>query len=322
MSADLAIRTDGLSRHFGPANARVKAVDGISLEIPRAQIYGFLGPNGSGKTTLIRTLCGLLTPTSGTAEVLGLNIPQDAEVLRERIGYMTQRFSLYEDLTVVENLRFFGEVFDLDRARIEDRIGALLAEYNLEDLKDRPAQAMSGGQRQRLALSVATLHEPELLFLDEPTSAVDPENRRDFWEALFALVNKGTTILVSTHYMDEAERCHSLAILDEGHLVITGSPDTLMDEIDAKVITVDTPEPAGAKQALVRVPGIISVAQLGQRLHVLIERRVDDPQDLVEHSLAASNVEGVVRPVRASIEDVFVMATRSQLHREREAVTG
>lgn len=318
---DLAIRTTKLSRYFGPAKARVKAVDGISLEIPRAQIYGFLGPNGSGKTTLIRTLCGLLTPTSGTAEVLGLNIPQDAEVLRERIGYMTQRFSLYDDLTVLENLRFFGEIFDMDRTRIEDRIGALLAEYNLGDLKDRPANAMSGGQRQRLALSVATLHEPELLFLDEPTSAVDPENRRDFWEALFALVNRGTTILVSTHYMDEAERCHALAILDKGRLVATGSPDTLMDEIDAQVITVETPEPAGAKQVLAGLPGIISVAQLGQRLHVLIERHEGDPQGLVEAALATKSLAGVVVPVRASIEDVFVMATRNGRHHTREAAT-
>lgn len=321
MSADLAIRTESLSRHFGSPKARVKAVDGVSLEIPRAQIYGFLGPNGSGKTTLIRTLCGLLTPTSGTAEVLGLSIPRDAEVLRERIGYMTQRFSLYEDLTVLENLRFFGEIFDMDRTRIEDRIDALLAEYNLGDLKDRAANAMSGGQRQRLALSVATLHEPELLFLDEPTSAVDPENRRDFWEALFALVNKGTTILVSTHYMDEAERCHALAILDKGRLVATGSPDDLMDGIDAQVITVDTAWPAEAKQVLVALPGIISVAQLGQRLHVLIERHVTDPQGLVEAALATRSLAGAVTPVRASIEDVFVMATRGALPPGGEAAT-
>lgn len=321
MNTDLAIRTQSLSRYFGSTKAPVKAVDGISLEIPRARIYGFLGPNGSGKTTLIRTLCGLLTPTSGTAEVLGLSIPRDAEVLRERIGYMTQRFSLYEDLTVLENLRFFGEIFDMDRTRIEDRIGALLVEYNLGDLKDRHASTMSGGQRQRLALSVATLHEPELLFLDEPTSAVDPENRRDFWEALFALVNKGTTILVSTHYMDEAERCHALAILDKGRLVATGSPDTLMDEIDAQVITVETPEPAEAKQVLAGLPGIISVAQLGQRLHVLIERHEGDPQGLVEAALATKSLAGVVVPVRASIEDVFVMATRNGAHRTREAAT-
>jgi ABC-2 type transport system ATP-binding protein len=295
-----------LSRHFGD----VRAVDGISLEIPRAGIYGFLGPNGSGKTTMIRMLCGLLTPTAGTAEVLGLQIPRDAEILRERIGYMTQRFSLYEDLTVRENLRFFGEVFDLDASRIEERINALLGEYNLTELRDRAAADMSGGQRQRLALCVATLHEPELLFLDEPTSAVDPQNRRDFWEALFALVDKGTTILVSTHYMDEAERCHGLGVLDRGKLVATGSPDALMDGIDAQVLTVETGEPGRAKLALESLTGIISVAQLGQRLHVLFERGAREPAAQIERALAANSLEGVVKPVRASIEDVFVMATR------------
>lgn len=314
MNGDIAIRTTGLSRHFGD----VKAVDGISLEIPRAGIYGFLGPNGSGKTTMIRMLCGLLTPTAGTAEVLGLQIPRDAEILRERIGYMTQRFSLYEDLTVRENLRFFGEVFGLDVSRIEDRIKALLGEYRLTELRDRPAADMSGGQRQRLALCVATLHEPELLFLDEPTSAVDPQNRRDFWEALFALVDKGTTILVSTHYMDEAERCHGLGVLDKGKLVATGSPDALMDDIDAQVITVDTREPGSAKLALESLTGIISVAQLGQRLHVLFERVAREPVSQIEKALLANSLEGVVKPVRASIEDVFVMATRGA--REEEAV--
>ncbi len=313
MTTDVAIRTDALSRHFGD----VKAVENVSLEVPRARIYGFLGPNGSGKTTMIRMLCGLLTPTRGTAEVLGLEIPDDAEALRQRIGYMTQKFSLYDDLTVLENMRFFGEIFDMEPARIKTRIAALLEDYDLEELKGRQAHTMSGGQRQRLALAVATLHEPELLFLDEPTSAVDPENRREFWEALFVLVEQGTTILVSTHYMDEAERCHNLGILDKGRIVATGTPDALMDNIDARVLTIETSQPGDAKQALSNVAGIISVAQLGQRLHILLDPEVQEPVRRVEDALGSRSVAATVTPVRASIEDVFVMATRGKTRRQR-----
>ncbi|HXX48661.1 MAG TPA: ABC transporter ATP-binding protein, partial [Myxococcota bacterium] len=206
------MRTRGLTRRFG----RTTAVDGVDLDIPRRAIYGFLGPNGSGKSTAIRMLCGLLTPSAGTASVLGLEVPRDAELLRRKIGYMTQRFSLYEDLSVGENLAFLAEIYSLPRAAARARIELLLDEFHLRELRDQRSGTMSGGQRQRLALAGATLHEPELLFLDEPTSAVDPQSRRDFWEALYALVERGTTILVSTHFMDEAERCHELAILDRG----------------------------------------------------------------------------------------------------------
>jgi ABC-2 type transport system ATP-binding protein len=311
VSEGFAIETDAISKSFGS----VKAVDAVSLQIPRAKIYGFLGPNGSGKTTIIRMLCGLLRPTSGHAEVLGLKVPEQAEKLRRRIGYMTQNFSLYDDLTVLENLRFFGEVFGLTRSKIEQRLDMLLGEYDLHALKDRQAHAMSGGQRQRLALSVAILHEPELLFLDEPTSAVDPQNRRDFWEALFKLIDQGTTILVSTHYMDEAERCHGLAILDEGQLVASGSPDQLMDDIPARVVTVETDvteDTAKAKAALIGQREVYSVAQLGQRLHVLLDPTTQDPTGKVSESLSGNGIAGKATSVRASIEDVFVMATREQ----------
>jgi ABC-2 type transport system ATP-binding protein len=199
VSADLAIEAHGLTRRFGDH----VAVNQIDLAIPRARIYGFLGPNGSGKTTTIRMLCGLLRPSAGEARVLGCQIPRDANALRRKIGYMTQRFSLYDELTVRENLEFMGEVYTLPAARRRQRVDALLTDFHL-DRPDQRAGTMSGGQRQRLALAAALIHEPELLFLDEPTSAVDPQNRRDFWESLFQLVDRGTTILVSTHYMDEA----------------------------------------------------------------------------------------------------------------------
>ncbi len=190
--------------------------------------------------------------------------------LRLLIGYMTQRFSLYEELTVRENLDFMGEIYSLPPVHRRQRVDALLAEFHL-DRPDQRAGTLSGGQRQRLALAASLIHEPELLFLDEPTSAVDPQNRREFWESLFALVERGTTILVSTHYMDEAERCHALAILDDGRLVAAGEPRDLAAQIGAVVLEVETPEIREARAALAGVPGLWSVAQLGTRLHALID---------------------------------------------------
>ncbi len=208
---ELAIKTKGMTKRFGG----MTAVDSLDLEIPRGTIYGFLGPNGCGKSTSIRMLTGLLSPTEGEVSVLGLSVPGDAEKLRLRIGYMTQKFSLYDNLTVRENLEFVRQIYGLGKTG-KQRVEELLSLYGLSDRQKQMAGSMSGGQKQRLALAAATIHQPELLFLDEPTSAVDPENRRDFWERLFDLCNDGTTILVSTHYMDEAERCHQLAILEQG----------------------------------------------------------------------------------------------------------
>jgi ABC-2 type transport system ATP-binding protein len=308
-----AIRTRNLTRRFGA----ITAVDHVDLEIPRAQIYGFLGPNGSGKSTTIRMLCGLLTPSEGEAEVLGLRVPRDAEALRLKIGYMTQRFSLYEDLSVRENLAFIGEIYSLPRRRRLERIDALLAEYRLADRSDQRAGTLSGGERQRLALAAATLHEPELVFLDEPTSAVDPQSRRDFWESLFRLVDGGTTILVSTHYMDEAERCHGLAILDRGVLVAHGPPAQLMAEIDATVLRIETDAVRAARAVLDTIAAVQSVAQLGTSLHALVHRGLAEPAAHVRAVLAAADVPAVVAVTVASLEDVFVAATRGR--RERAA---
>jgi len=306
--AEPAIRAEGLTCRFG----ELVAVDHVALSIPRARIYGFLGPNGSGKTTTIRMLCGLLTPSEGEARVLGRDVPREAESLRRAIGYMTQRFSLYEDLSVRENLEFMGEIYSLPRARRRRRVEALLAEFWLEDRAGQRAGTLSGGQKQRLALAGATIHEPELLFLDEPTSAVDPQSRRDFWESLFALVDGGTTILVSTHYMDEAERCHGLAILDAGRLVAEGSPRALMDGIDAHVIEVETEALRAARAALDALPTVLSVAQLGTRLHALVDLAEHDPEGRVRRAFEAAGVPATIELARASLEDVFVAATRKQ----------
>jgi ABC-2 type transport system ATP-binding protein len=300
-----AIVACGLTRRFG----KLVAVDGVDLAIPKAGIYGFLGPNGSGKSTTIRMLCGLLEPSAGTVEVLGHQIPRDAEQLRRQLGYMTQRFSLWDDLTVLENLEFMARIFGLGAAARRQRIAELSAEYDLGPVLRQRAGTMSGGQRQRLALAAATLHRPDLLLLDEPTSAVDPQSRRDFWESLFRLVQRGTTILVSTHYMDEAERCHRLAILDEGRLVAEGSPRQLMRDIAAAVVEIETDDVPAARGALAGDPQIRSIAQLGTRLHALLDRDSPDAAEHVTRRLAAAGAVAQVHAVPASLEDVFVAST-------------
>jgi ABC-2 type transport system ATP-binding protein len=301
-----AISARGLARHFG----KVIAVAGIDLDVSRAEIYGFLGPNGSGKSTTIRMLCGLLVPTRGTVTVLGHAVPRDAEIVRRKLGYMTQRFSLWEDLTVGENLEFMGRVYGLERALRRERIRDRVANYNLAGFVGQRAGTLSGGQRQRLALAAATLHDPELLLLDEPTSAVDPQSRRDFWENLFALVSRGTTILVSTHYMDEAERCHRLAILDRGRIAAEGEPKILARDIDAAVIEIECGDLVAARRALAAVPAIRSIAQLGNRLRVLMPRAARDPEGELRTALAPQCPDSRVERVGASLEDVFVAATR------------
>lgn len=306
MSSGIAIRTYNLTRRFGT----LVAVDRVNLTVPRAHIYGFLGPNGSGKSTTIRMLCGLLKPSEGEAEVLGLNIPREAELLKRKIGYMTQRFSLYEDLSIIENLEFIAEVYSLSRARLRERIAQQLELFDLKDRIKQRAGTLSGGQKQRLALAAATLHEPELLFLDEPTSAVDPQSRRDFWEFLFQLANQGTTILVSTHYMDEAERCHALAILDRGSIVADGTSKALEANINAHVVEIERADLHAARQILLQVPRVLSVTQLGVRLRVLIDHAVDDPTVFIKDALRTTQPDVDVQLVRASLEDVFVAATQ------------
>ena len=303
----VAIRARGLTRRFGG----LVAVDHVDLEVPRRHVYGFLGPNGSGKSTTIRMLCGLLTPSEGEIEVLGLRIPEQAEVLRSRIGYMTQKFSLFEDLSVRENLEFLAAVQNLPKARARQRIDQLVGQYHFADRHKQLAGTLSGGQKQRLALAGAVIHEPELLFLDEPTSAVDPESRRDFWEKLFELADAGTTLLVSTHYMDEAERCHRLAILDRGVLVADGSPDELTGALAGRTLSVQAPDPRRAKDVLADVHGVAGVAQIGNHLRVLLEAS-GEPFVRVESALRQDGLQARVEQVAPSLEDVFVAATRGR----------
>jgi ABC-2 type transport system ATP-binding protein len=303
-NGETAIRARGLTKRFG----HVAAVDGLDLTVRRREVYGFLGPNGSGKSTTIRMLCGLLNPTAGEIDVLGCQIPRDAEALKRRIGYMTQKFSLYEDLTVDENLAFLAAVHDMPRAKARPRIDELIEVFWLKKQRKQLAGTLSGGQKQRLALAGTVLHKPDLLFLDEPTSAVDPQSRREFWDSLFELADQGTTLLVSTHYMDEAERCTRLAILDRGRIVADGTPHQLMADLPGRTWLVDTDEPRRAQQALRDLPGVIALAQIGTSLRVL-GRAESDLEESLSARLYAAGISATVHTTPANLEDVFVAAT-------------
>jgi len=314
MNDEIAISTRGLTRRFGS----LTAVDNVDLEVPSGKIYGFLGPNGSGKSTTIRMLCGLLTPSEGEATVLGKDTRLESEALKQEIGYMTQKFSLYEDLTVRENLRFVSEIYAIAGKRRKKRVEELLESFHLQAQAKQRAGTLSGGQKQRLALAAATLHKPRILFLDEPTSAVDPKNRRDFWETLFTLAESGTTILVSTHYMDEAARCHRLAILDKGRKVADGTPKTLGENMSCYVIEVEADQPNLVLKALEKEDWIASITQLGVRLRILISKQLPDGLQKVRDCLQKAEIEASAEQVSPDIEDVFVDVTSLRVPEEAE----
>jgi ABC-2 type transport system ATP-binding protein len=304
--AELVVETRALTRRFGS----VVAVNEVDLEVRRGEIFGCLGPNGSGKSTLMRMLLGLLAPSSGHARVLGLEMPGRAEQLRHRVGYMPQRFSLYEDLTVLENLGFAGRVFGLGRRRRAERVAAAIERHGLERYAHTRAEALSGGWKQRLALAVATIHEPELLVLDEPTAGVDPQSRREFWENLFDLTAEGTTIFVSTHYMDEAVRCHRLGLFRDGRRVALGSPQELVQELSGRVVDIEVDEPERAIATMRPSPLVASITQLGDVVHVLLSLDAPGAQQ-AGNELAARLAEAGLSGARATatsanLEDVFV----------------
>ena len=223
MENNTAVSVSKLSKHFGT----FVAVDGISFEVKKGEIFGFLGANGAGKTTAIKMLCGLLKPTSGEASVAGFNINTDGSLLKKHIGYMSQKFSLYEDLTVKENIEFYGGIYGLSRKEIIDKTKLLLSELNLENMRDSLTKALPLGWKQRLALSTALLHDPPVIFLDEPTGGVDPVSRRNFWRIIYGISNQGKTVFVTTHYMDEAEYCNRLSIMYKGKIIEIGTPSDL-----------------------------------------------------------------------------------------------
>ncbi|WDG11655.1 ABC transporter ATP-binding protein [Vibrio campbellii] len=301
---EYAIQAENVVKKFGDFTA----INNITLNVPKGSIYGFLGPNGCGKSTTIRVLTGLLSPSEGNVDVLGLEIPKQSELLRLKIGYMTQKFSLYDDLTVQENLEFIGQIFGMETKALKARIEEQLSTYGLDQLRKQRVGGMSGGQKQRLSLAAATMHKPELLFLDEPTSAVDPENRRDFWEQLFDLSDQGTTILVTTHYMDEAERCHRLAIMEAGEIRADGEPEELMEQMGVNIVEVKADNLRELKEKVIRREEVRSAAQLGIRLRILIHQHIEQPIEWLTQTFP--ELEGCEMNIaRPSLEDVFVSVT-------------
>lgn len=301
---EYAIQAENVVKNFGDFTA----INNITLNVPKGSIYGFLGPNGCGKSTTIRVLTGLLSPSEGNVDVLGLEIPKQSELLRLKIGYMTQKFSLYDDLTVQENLEFIGQIFGMETKALKARIEEQLSTYGLDQLRKQRVGGMSGGQKQRLSLAAATMHKPELLFLDEPTSAVDPENRRDFWEQLFDLSDQGTTILVTTHYMDEAERCHRLAIMEAGEIRADGEPEELMAQMGVNIVEVKADNLRELKEKVIQREEVRSAAQLGIRLRILIHQHIEEPIEWLTQTFP--ELDGCEMNIaRPSLEDVFVSVT-------------
>src|ERR1700676_1978035 len=307
--ADAAIVAEHLVRRFG----QVTAVNDVSFRVERGEIFGFLGPNGSGKTTVIKMLTGLLPLRGGTAHVEGVDVRTDSEAVREKIGYMSQNFSLYFDLTVAENLQFYGRIYGLDAARLKRRIEEIVQINGLGPYLNRLSAQLSGGWKQRLALGCAMLHEPKLVFLDEPTAGIDPVARRQLWDLLFDLSGHGVTFFVTTHYMDEAERCSHVAYIYYGKLIADGTPASLRELPDVQPagtyrVEITTPEVTRALRIARTIPGIRSATIFGQSIHALVDGHFD-LDDLREQLMKNGIAVTEIRPLTPSLEDVFVELT-------------
>jgi ribosome-dependent ATPase len=301
----------GISRRFGD----LVAVDDVSFQVERGAIFGFLGPNGSGKSTMIRMLCGVLQPSAGQATVLGYDVARESESIKRRIGYMSQKFSLYSDLTVRENLEFYGRVYGLDPKRLAERMLAVQELTSLHGLLDQLAGTLSGGWKQRLALACAMIHDPEVLFLDEPTAGIDPVARRDLWDLLFALAGRGVTLFVTTHYMDEAERCSDIGYIFNGHLIVCGRPDELkhLREVTPAGTRRWELEVASPTEILARVrqvAGVRDATLFGQAIHLLADETLSESVLLASLNLATDGAS--LRPIGPTLEDVFVTLTRAR----------
>ncbi len=316
-----AIETRGLGRRFG----KLTAVDDVSFRVERGAIFGLLGPNGSGKSTIIRMLCGVLEPTSGDATVLGCDVRTEAEAVKRRIGYMSQKFSLYGDLSVRENLEFYGRIYGLSPGRFQERLRAVTEMAGLGSRMDQLAGTLSGGWKQRLALASSMIHEPEVLFLDEPTAGIDPVARRELWDLLFDLSARGLTLLVTTHYMDEAERCTDVGYIYYSKLIVCGKPDDLkrlpqVTPRETRRFELEAPAPAEALARLRRVEGVLDATLFGHSIHLLARSSVPEPA-LLAASGAPAEPERI-RPIEASLEDVFVTLTRTFDRDRAEAAPG
>ena len=314
-AVDTPVIAEGLVKRFGSFTA----VDDVSFRIARGEIVGFLGPNGAGKSTTLRMLCGLLRPTAGRALVAGIDVTRDPEGVREHIGYMSQKFSLYNDLTVAENLRFFGGIYRVPRALRAERIRFAVEMAGLTHREDLLVSTLAGGWKQRLALGCAILHRPPILFLDEPTSGVDPESRRRFWDLIHSLSADGVAVLVSTHYMDEAEYCNRVALIDRGRLIEMASPAALKrHKLGGDLLVVECASMGLAIAALHAAPGVRDVAAFGNSIHILVESAAPAlqalPTYLAERGVAVTRIEQIA----PTIEDIFVQMIGAEAKAEEE----
>jgi len=297
------IVVEGLVKRFGD----FVAVDQVSFAVGRGEIMGFIGPNGAGKSTLIRVLCGLLRPSAGRALVAGIDVALDPEAVRQRIGYMSQKFSLYGDMSVFENLRFFGGIYGVTRNDFPARLRFAVDMAGLTGREDALVATLAGGWKQRLALGAAILHRPSILFLDEPTSGVDPGSRRRFWDLIHTLGEDGVSVLVSTHYMDEAEYCHRIALVNRGRLIALGTPQELKrHSLGGELLVLEGDRVSEAVADLEHLPGVQDVAMFGSALHVLVDVATVRLPELLAHLLAAGMADAHGRKIDPSLEDSFV----------------
>jgi ABC-2 type transport system ATP-binding protein len=300
--------------------AAFTAVDHVSFSVARGEVMGFLGPNGAGKSTIIRILCGLLRPSSGRVLVAGIDVARNPEAVRARIGYMSQKFSLYRDLTVDENLRFFGGIYGVPKAELAERIGYAVEMAGLGGREHALVSTLAGGWQQRLALGCAILHRPPILFLDEPTSGVEPASRRRFWDLIHALAADGVTVLVSTHYMDEAEYCHRVALINQGRLIAAGSPEELRrTALSGELLLIECDALGPTLSALQQAPGVRDCSVFGNALHVLVANAEASMTELSTYLAARGLTPSHIAPIAPSLEDVFVQLIAADAARRRSA---
>jgi len=313
---DDQIIVEDLVKRFGSFTA----VDHVSFRVARGTIMGFLGPNGAGKSTIIRILCGLLSPSDGRAVVAGIDVARDPEAVRQHIGYMSQRFSLYRDLTVTENLRFFGGIYRVPARELPGRIEFAVTMAGLKGREEALVGTLAGGWQQRLALGCAILHQPPILFLDEPTSGVEPTSRRRFWDLIHSLAADGVTVLVSTHYMDEAEYCHRAALINQGRLVALGTPEDLKHtSLGGDLLLIETDAVGPTLAALQAAPGVLDCSVFGNALHVLVTARASALTQLPPYLAERGHTVAAATAIPPSLEDVFVQLISADLKQRRQA---